>query len=102
IGPDLIGYPTHPQDQAAQELQLAVWWGTEPLHAIVAGTKLGTEVLGEDKQKATTQAGEKANLRSFDGNSLDDITVLQPVNFVMKDGQLVKFDTKRGKKVYGS
>ena len=101
IGTDLIGYPTHPQDQAAKEFELAVEWGMEPLHAIVAGTKLGAEVLGLDKEIGTIEVGKKADLIAFDGNPLDDITVLQQVDFVMKDGQLVKFDTKKGKKVYG-
>ncbi|MBS4219001.1 amidohydrolase family protein [Bacillus sp. FJAT-49711] len=98
IGTDLIGYPTHPQDQAAKEFELAVEWGMDPEAAIVAGTKRGAEVLGLEKEIGTIEVGKKADLIAFDGNPIEDIKVLQKVDFVMKDGQLIKSEFKKGKR----
>lgn len=98
IGTDLIGYPTHPQDQAAKEFELAVEWGMDPETAIVAGTKRGAEVLGLDHEIGTIEVGKKADLIAFDSDPIADITALQRVDFVMKDGQVVKSETMKGKK----
>lgn len=94
IGTDLIGYPTHPQDEAAKEFELAVKWGMDPSAAIVAGTKFGAEVMGMDNDIGTIEVGKKADIIGFFGNPLDDITVIQNVDFVMKDGQIVKIDSE--------
>lgn len=90
IGTDLIGYPTHPQDRAAKEFELAVKWGMKPESAIIAGTKRGAEVLGLDKEIGTIEVGKKADIIGLKGNPLKDISVLQNVDFVMKDGDIIK------------
>lgn len=89
LGTDLVGYPTHPQDAAAKEFELAVEWGMEEMQAIVAGTKLSAEALGMEHMIGTVEAGKLADIIAFTGNPLKDISVLQRVEFVMQDGKLI-------------
>jgi imidazolonepropionase-like amidohydrolase len=89
LGTDLVGYPTHPQDAAAKEFELAVEWGMESTHAIVAGTKLSAEALGMEHMIGTIEVGKLADIIAFTGNPIKDITVLQKVEFVMQDGKVV-------------
>lgn len=90
LGTDLIGYPTHPQDRAAKEFELVVELGMEPEKAIVAGTKLAAEVLGMGDKIGTIEEGKYADIIAFEGDPIKDITVLQNVDFVMKDGLIIK------------
>jgi len=90
LGTDLIGYPTHPQDKAAKEFELAVNWGMSPDSAIVAGTKLGAEVLGMGEKIGTIEVGKYADIIGFEGDPISDITRLQHVDFVMKNGDIIK------------
>ncbi len=90
LGTDLIGYPTHPQDKAAKEFELVVNWGMDPEKAIVAGTKLSAEIIGMEDTIGTIEVGKFADIIGFDGDPIADITSLQHVNFVMKNGELIK------------
>lgn len=89
LGTDLIGYPTHPQDQAAKEFELAVDWGMAPMQAIVAGTQLAAEVLDMDDAIGTVEEGKLADIIGFAGDPLVDIACLQHVDFVMQDGNVI-------------
>lgn len=89
LGSDLIGYPTHPQDQFAREFEFAVEWGMEPIQAIIAGTKNSAEAIGIEKIVGTIEPNKIADIIAFKGNPLEDIKVLQEVDFVMKDGQVL-------------
>ncbi len=89
LGTDLVGYPTHPQDMAAKEFELAVEWGMDPMQALVAGTKISAEALGMDHLIGTIEAGKLADIIGFSGDPLSDIKVLQNVEFVMQDGKIV-------------
>jgi imidazolonepropionase-like amidohydrolase len=95
LGTDLVGYPTHPQDMAAKEFELAVNWGMDPLQAVVAGTKVSAEALGMEHLIGTIETGKLADLIGLDGDPLRDITVLQQgVKFVMQDGDIIVDRTK--------
>jgi imidazolonepropionase-like amidohydrolase len=89
LGTDLIGYPTHPQDMAAKEFELAVAWGMNPLQAIVAGTKVSSEALGMDNLIGTIEVGKLADIIGFSNDPLKDITTLQRVQFVMQGGEII-------------
>ena len=89
LGTDLIGYPTHPQDLAAKEFELAVAWGMDPMHAIVAGTRISAEAMSMDHVIGTVEPGKWADLIAFSGDPLRDIAVLQRVEFVMQGGETI-------------
>jgi imidazolonepropionase-like amidohydrolase len=89
LGTDLVGYPTHPQDMAAKEFELAVEWGMDPMQAIVAGTQVSAEALSMDHLIGTIEVGKLADIIGFSGNPLKDISVLQDVEFVMQDGDVI-------------
>lgn len=89
LGTDLIGYPTHPQDQAAKEFELASAWGMSTSDALIAGTRVSAEAVGFGDRLGTLQVGRLADIIAVDGNPVQDITALQSVAFVMKDGDVV-------------
>lgn len=89
LGTDLVGYPTHPQDMAAKEFELAVEWGMDAMQAVVAGTKVSAEALSMDHLVGTIEVGKLADIIGFSGNPLKDIAVLQHVEFVMQGGDIV-------------
>jgi imidazolonepropionase-like amidohydrolase len=89
LGTDLIGYPTHPNDMAAKEFELAVEWGMDAMGAIVAGTSTSAEALSMERAIGTIEPGKLADFIAFTGDPLRDISVLQRVEFVMQDGEVV-------------
>nr|WP_247749407.1 MULTISPECIES: amidohydrolase family protein [unclassified Rhizobium] len=86
LGTDLVGAPTHPLKEAANEFILAVDWGMTALQALQAGTVLSAEVLGIAGETGTIEPGKAADLVAFAGNPLDDISVVMQPLFVMKQG----------------
>jgi imidazolonepropionase-like amidohydrolase len=76
----------------AREFELMVRWGMPPMQAIVAGTLNGATLLGVERDVGSIAVGKKADLVAVSGDPLQDITVLQHVEFVMKDGTVFKRD----------
>ena len=89
LGTDLIGFPTHPQEQAAKEFEMAVAWGMDPMQALVAGTRISAEAMSMDHAIGTIEPGKLADIIAFSGDPLKDITALQRVEFVMQGGETV-------------
>ena len=76
----------------AREFELMVRWGMTPMQAIVAGTWSGATLLGVERDIGTVAVGRRADIVGVRGDPLRDITVLQHVDFVMKDGRTFKRD----------
>jgi len=76
----------------AREFELMVRWGMPPMQAIVAGTSSGATLLGLEREIGTIAVGKRADVVGVRGDPLQDITVLQHVDFVMKDGKTFKRD----------
>ena len=76
----------------AYELELLVRAGMTPMEAIVAATKVGSEVLDMANEIGTVEAGKYADLVVVDGDPLADIKILQDltrIKKVIKGGQIV-------------
>jgi imidazolonepropionase-like amidohydrolase len=95
LGTDLIGNPTHPQDQAAREFEFAVEWGMDPATAIVSGMKHGAEALGLLDEIGTVEVGKHADLIATATDPLTDITALQRLTFVMQGGRKIIRNAER-------
>jgi imidazolonepropionase-like amidohydrolase len=63
--------------------------GMTPMAAIQSATVNASRLLGMEKDLGTLEAGKFADLIAVAGNPVEDITELQRVKFVMKDGQIV-------------
>jgi imidazolonepropionase-like amidohydrolase len=77
--------------------KLAMMWvdsykaaGMSPRAILQAMTVNGSRLLGVEKERGAIQPGQAADIISVPGNPADDIGALKQVDFVMKDGRIVK------------
>src|SRR3984885_6771831 len=83
MGSDVGPFPHGTQ---AREFVLMVKFGMTPLASIQAGTINGAKLLQWENQIGALKPGYFADVVAVPGNPLDDITALQKVTFVMKNG----------------
>ena len=74
----------------AGEFALMVKAGMTPMDAIIAATGSAADLIGDTKDIGSVQAGRYADIIAVDGDPLKDVTVLEHVAFVMKDGVIYK------------
>jgi imidazolonepropionase-like amidohydrolase len=74
----------------AKEFAVRVKWGQTPAAAIRSATIDAATLMGMEKQVGSIEAGKLADIVAVPGDPLADITVLEKVSFVMKDGVVVK------------
>jgi imidazolonepropionase-like amidohydrolase len=68
------------------ELETLVRFGVSNPDALLAGTRWGAEACRVDKEVGTIEVSKRADLIAVDGDPLKDITAMQRVSVVMKDG----------------
>ena len=78
-----------PHGKNAIQFRYMVEWGMTPLQAIQSSTLNAAELLGL-KNTGSISEGFEADIIGVKGNPLRDITVLEDVIFVMKDGVIYK------------
>ncbi len=66
--------------------------GFSPMDAIKAGTSVASELLDQSDKIGCIASGMLADIVAVPGDPLQDITVLQKVVFVMKDGQIFRYE----------
>ncbi len=66
--------------------------GFSPMDAIKAGTSIAAELLGQSAAIGHLAPGMLADIVAVPGDPLQDISVLQKVMFVMKDGVVFRHD----------
>jgi len=74
----------------AREFKLLVDAGMTPMQAISAATVNGADNLGRSGLLGTIEPGKYGDLVAVDGDPLSDITELEDVDFVMKEGVAYK------------
>jgi imidazolonepropionase-like amidohydrolase len=85
MGTDVGGFPWTEINQG-KEFEYYVQYGMTPMQAIKSGTSLAAELLERQDSLGSVAAGMLADLVAVAGDPLKDITELQRVRFVMKDG----------------
>lgn len=82
------GEPEHGRN--ADEFLFMIQIGMSEEDAIVAATVNAAELMGWGDKIGTVEAGKFADIIATSGNPLDDISELQNVGFVMKNGKVYK------------
>ena len=82
----------YPHGQNAKEFQYMVEAGMPPIFTIQAATTHAAQLLKHEKDIGSLAAGKFADVVAVPGNPLDDITLMQKVQFVMKEGKVYKAD----------
>jgi len=80
----------YPHGLNAHEFAVLVKLGMTPLAAVQTATINAADLLGWSDRVGTLEPGKFADLIAVDGDPLKDVTVLENVTFVMKDGEVVK------------
>ena len=79
-----------PHGQNAREFELMVAGGMPPMKAIQSATREAARLLRINDRLGTIEPEKLADIIAVRGNPLDDIRLLSNVDFVMKEGTVVK------------
>jgi imidazolonepropionase-like amidohydrolase len=88
FGTDMGGIPW--SEPIAQEFSREVALGMTPMQAIQSATTRAAELLGRAGELGVVAAGAVADLVAVDGDPSADVTRLEHVRFVMKDGHILR------------
>jgi imidazolonepropionase-like amidohydrolase len=71
-------------------MELMVRYGMKPLAVLQADMINGAKLLGWEGQIGELRPGYFADIVAVPGNPLEDITAVEHVSLVMKDGAIVR------------
>jgi imidazolonepropionase-like amidohydrolase len=80
----------YPHANANREFARMVRLGLSPMAAIRAASTNAARVLGIEKEVGTLETGKRADVVAVGRDPLADVTALESVVFVMKDGRVVR------------
>jgi len=80
----------YPHGDNAKEFVYMVEAGMPTMFVIQAATTHAALLLKHEKDLGSLSAGKFADMIAVEGNPLDDVALLQHVDFVMKEGQVYK------------
>jgi imidazolonepropionase-like amidohydrolase len=80
----------YPHGQNARQFAYMVRYGMTPMQAIQSATIRAAELLGKEKMLGAIAAGRFADLVAVKENPLTNITALENIALVMKDGKIVR------------
>ena len=75
---------------SGKQFAFMVKYGMTPMQAIQAATSNAADLLGHANEVGSIKAGKYADLIAVSGDPLKDISLLERVEFVMKDGKVYK------------
>jgi imidazolonepropionase-like amidohydrolase len=87
VGSDVGPFPHGTQ---AVEMELMVRFGMKPLAVLQADMIEGARLLGWEGQIGQLKPGYFADIVAVPGNPLEDITTVEHVSFVMKNGAVIR------------
>jgi len=79
-----------PYGTSGKQFAYMVKYGMTPMQAIQAATSSAADLLGHSKEVGSIKPGKFADLVAVSRDPLQDISVLENVEFVMKDGVVYK------------
>jgi imidazolonepropionase-like amidohydrolase len=88
FGTDVGGFPW--SEPIAQEFAREVEFGMTPMQAIQSATTRAAELLDMVGEIGVIAPGAYADLIAVDGDPLLDVSALERVGFVMKDGRVIR------------
>jgi imidazolonepropionase-like amidohydrolase len=80
----------YPHGDNAKQFSRMVEFGMTPLQALQSATINSAKLLKADNQLGQIKNGFLADIIAVKGNPLENIAVLEDVQFVMKDGKVFK------------
>jgi imidazolonepropionase-like amidohydrolase len=80
----------YPHGWNAKQFFYMVKFGLTPMQAIQAATVNAADLLSWSEKTGSISKGKYADIIAVENNPLDDITILEHVKFVMKDGIVYK------------
>ena len=88
LGSDVGGF--HWTVNQVKEIEYMVKYGMKPIDAIRSATLIGAELLGVKDKIGSIEKGKLADIIAVDSDPLENISALENVTFVMKDGKIYK------------
>jgi imidazolonepropionase-like amidohydrolase len=79
-----------PYGTSGKQFAFMVKYGMTPMQAIQAATTNAADLLGHSKEVGSIKPGKSADLIAVSRDPLQDVSVLENVEFVMKDGAVYK------------
>src|SRR4051812_27643 len=83
----------YPHGLNARQFAWQVKYGQTPMEAIRSATTSAADLIGRDPDIGSIAPGKKADLIAVAGDPLADVSVLEKMAFVMKDGVVYKGPT---------
>ena len=85
----------YPHGENGGEFWSMVKLGLTPMQALQAGTINAADLMGWSDRVGSIRPGKLADIVAVEGNPLDNVRLLQHVQFVMKDGIVYKDEISR-------
>ena len=79
-----------PYGTSAKQFAFMVKYGMSPMQAIQAATTNAADLLGHTAEVGSIKPGKYADVIAVRGDPLQDISILERVQFVMKEGKVYK------------
>lgn len=79
-----------PYGTAAKQFAFMVQYGMTPMQAIQAATSSAADLLGHADILGSIKPGKYADVIAVSGDPLRDVSVLENISFVMKEGKVYK------------
>jgi imidazolonepropionase-like amidohydrolase len=85
----------YPHGWNGKQFYYMVKFGLTPMQAIQSATINAADLLSWKEKTGSLTKGKFADIVAVEGNPMDDITILEHVKFVMKDGTIYKNEWKK-------